>query len=87
MICFQKIKNKPYTIQVKDMDSKYIEEKQSMRLSKRLAYLLRYGAEKEGLEVKEGGNLLINYHKFLKYYYPSSYEVMGQRLKSIDLSS
>ncbi|XP_066269043.1 uncharacterized protein [Branchiostoma lanceolatum] len=31
-----------------------------LRLGKRLAYLLRYGAEKEGLQVKEGGFVDIN---------------------------
>ena len=30
-------------------------EHKDVRLGKRLAYLLRYGAEKEGLAVKEGG--------------------------------
>ena len=30
-------------------------EQKDVRLGKRLAYLLRYGAEKEGLAVKEGG--------------------------------
>ena len=31
------------------------EAERDVRLSKRLAYLLRYGAEKEGLQVMEGG--------------------------------
>ena len=30
-------------------------ENKDVRLGKRLAYLLRYGAEKEGLTVREGG--------------------------------
>ena len=30
-------------------------EHKDVRLGKRLVYLLRYGAEKEGLAVKEGG--------------------------------
>ena len=30
-------------------------ENRDVRLGKRLAYLLRYGAEKEGLDVREGG--------------------------------
>ncbi len=31
-----------------------------VRLGKRLAYILRYGAEKEGLQVKEGGKGFAN---------------------------
>ncbi len=40
-----------------DHNSHKIDTKK--RLSKRLAYLLRYGAEKEGLRVTEGGTLLV----------------------------
>ena len=38
----------------------------SMRLSKKLAYILRYGAETEGLQVYEGGDKIIKI--LFKYY-------------------
>ena len=34
-----------------------------MKLSKRLAYMLRYGAEKEGLCVREGGKCIFVFYK------------------------
>lgn len=42
-----------------DKDNKGKKSEKDERLSKRLCYVLRYGAVKEGLTLYEGGNVII----------------------------
>lgn len=42
-----------------DKDNKGKKSEKDERLSKRLCYVLRYGAVKEGLALYEGGNVII----------------------------
>lgn len=42
-----------------DKDNKGKKLEKDERLSKRLCYVLRYGAVKEGLTLNEGGNAII----------------------------
>ena len=37
------------------LESEDVANARKVRMGKRLAYILRYGAEKEGLDVQEGG--------------------------------
>lgn len=48
-------------------EQKYVEDKSEDRLSKRLCYILRYGALKEGLDVLDGGWLNIGVSLYITF--------------------